>query len=110
VVQLAADGAAAAADRTADAAVLGGLAAVIFVYATHHHVLDSFFTRVLKDIQGGANRGELLPGALPRSEPSSAPCAPSGPDDGHLSGRPKASDMEFAEAARFNGGAFRTSL
>ena len=42
-----------AVDRAVHVVVLGGLAAVIFVYATHHHVLDSFFTRVLKDIQGG---------------------------------------------------------
>ena len=40
-------------DRAVHVIVLAALAAVILVYATHHHVLDAFFTRVLKDLQGG---------------------------------------------------------
>jgi uncharacterized membrane protein (DUF2068 family) len=40
-------------DRALHVLVLGALAAVILVYATHHHLLDAFFIRVLKDIQGG---------------------------------------------------------
>jgi uncharacterized membrane protein (DUF2068 family) len=42
-----------AVDRALHVLILGALAAVILVYATHHHALDTFFTRVLKVLQGG---------------------------------------------------------
>ncbi|HEY6932021.1 MAG TPA: DUF2127 domain-containing protein [Marmoricola sp.] len=40
-------------DRALHVLALSALAAVILVYATHHHLLDAFFVRVLKDFQGG---------------------------------------------------------
>jgi uncharacterized membrane protein (DUF2068 family) len=42
-----------AVDRALHVLILGALAAVILVYATHHHALDTFFTRVLTVVQGG---------------------------------------------------------
>lgn len=40
-------------DRAVHVLVLGALAAVILLYATHHHLLNTYFARVLKDLQGG---------------------------------------------------------
>ena len=42
-----------AVDRALHVLILAAIATVILVYATHHHTLDNFFTRVLKDLQGG---------------------------------------------------------